>query len=575
MKYNYQSQVLNLRDLKTEALFSTRDMINRFTVIIGDNVINNLPLGGILDYRQVDLQSHNVRGQLNIDRQFGSDHQLNGLIGGEIRNSVTDVDANTAYGYDDYLKISSQVDYVNRYPIFGGLASNQSIPFRDNYSQSVDRFVSLYANASYRYLDRYTLSASARRDASNLFGVATNNKWKPLWSIGAKWDVHKEKFYKIGFIPSMSLRTTYGYSGNVNNSVPAVVTIDYQSYLSTLGGNKFAYLQNAPNAELRWENTSQFNIAIDFVLKNNRLSGTLEYYIKKSKDLISIMDSDPTIGFNYIIGNSANVKNIGWELLMNSSNIEGVFSWNTNLLFSSNKNVLTKYLLKTNSFGTAVNGSMIPDGPGYPLNSLFSFIWKGLESQNGDPLGYYNGEESKDYVNINKPISLDELYFHGSLLPQYFGNIRNVFAYKGILLGFNISGQFDYYFRRSTIDYSQLLSTRGLIGHGDYGLRWQKSGDELKTTIPSSIYPSNSNRDRFYQYSEATVEKGDHIRLQDLNLTYTLKGRNNALKDAKITCYVNNLNWVLWKATKSDLDPLYNNRIPAPRNIAIGFTTNF
>lgn len=575
VKYNYQNQLLESRDLQSEELFSTRDMINRFTVIEPDKIIYNLPMGSVFSSSQTTLQSHNVRGQLNVNHQFGNDHQINGLLGGEIRNSMSNTRAGTSYGYDDYLKISSQVDYVKRHPIYASLASDQSIPFRDSYSNNVDRFVSLYVNAAYQYLNRYTVSGSARRDASNLFGVATNNKWKPLWSVGGKWDIGKENFYNVDFIPALSLRATYGYSGNVNNSVPAVVTISYQSSLSPLGREQYALLQNAPNAELRWESVGQFNLASDFELINRRLSGTIEYYIKNSKDLISIMDTDPTIGFSSIRRNSANLRNIGWEIHLNSKNLNGNNSWLTNISFSSNKNKLTKYLYKTNYFDDAVTGSTIPLEPGFPLNSLFSYKWFGLDSDNGDPIGYFEGEKSKDYAKINNPASLNDLQFHGNLLPQYFGSLRNTFGYKDFSLSFTLTGQFGYFFRKSTISYSSLLSTNGIIGHGDYASRWKETGDELRTTVPSSIYPVNSNRDWFYQHSEATVEKGDHVRLQDVYFSYTLKSKKEILKKAKISCYANNLNWIVWQATSSSLDPLYQNRIPSPRNIAISFSTSF
>src|SRR5690606_30090068 len=118
-------------------------------------------------------------------------------------------------------------------------------------------------------------------DASNLFGVATNSKWKPLWSAGLKWDVAEEPFFNAGALSSLSVRATYGYSGNVNNTVPAVVTIEYAPFLSNLARANYAFLRNAPNAELRWENVGQLNLGIDLATRNRRLSATFEYYRKR------------------------------------------------------------------------------------------------------------------------------------------------------------------------------------------------------------------------------------------------------------------------------------------------------
>src|SRR3546814_16612416 len=92
--------------------------------------------------------------------------------------------------------------------------------------RAVTRFVSLYANASYTLADRYTVSASERRDASNLFGVATNNKWSPFWSAGLAWNIADEPFYHLPAVQHLKLRTTYGNAGNTDNERPAVTTID-------------------------------------------------------------------------------------------------------------------------------------------------------------------------------------------------------------------------------------------------------------------------------------------------------------------------------------------------------------
>lgn len=575
-KYNYQNQHVYGRSLRSDDLFSTRNIINRFTIIDIDKITRKVPTGSILDESNSILNAHNLRGQLNISRNFSTVHKLHGIVGGEIRHSKIENSANTLYGYDDYLKISSQIDYVNRYPIFGNLASNQTIPYRNTNSASINRFLSVYANASYNYLNRYTISGSARRDASNLFGVNTNNKWKPLWSIGGKWDVSKESFYRSGIVPSLSIRTTYGYSGNVNNSIPAVVTINYLPSLSPLGRNVYANLRDAPNSNLRWENVGQLNLAVDFGLKNGILSGYLEYYDKSANDLIYPVNSDPTTGFSLLNLNSAIVQNKGIELSLNSFNVIREFTWNSKFNISINNNVLKKSLLEVFSYSTIVQGGMVPPLDNYPLNSLFSYKWAGLHPESGDPLGYEEAEVSSNYIRLNSPLSIDELFFHGSLMPKVYGNLMNTLSFRGVSVSFNVTGQFSYYFRRNSINYAGLLSENGMMGHGDYALRWKQSGDERKTNVPSIIYPSNSNRDRFYQYSQATVERGDHVRLQDININYLLTDNNSKiLKNCRFSFYANNLNWVIWKATKMDLDPMYNNMVPAIRNMTLGFTTNF
>src|SRR5690606_28275798 len=146
------------------------------------------------------------------------------------------------------------------------------------------------------YNARYTVSASARRDASNLFGVETNDKWKPLWSIGGSWDVHNESFFKTNALSQLRLRATYGYSGNVATGHPAVTTLEYRG-LSRTGLQPYAIVRNAPNPLLRWEKIGTLNLGLDFTFKGHFLSGSLEYYRKDASDLLSAVDADPTTGF--------------------------------------------------------------------------------------------------------------------------------------------------------------------------------------------------------------------------------------------------------------------------------------
>src|SRR5690606_17531757 len=187
--YQFERQNAIERDLQSDKLFYTRDLINRFTILEDGDATYNIPLGGILDQGHNQLTSHNIRGQLSYSNRFGSDHYLRLLAGAELRDVSIIDKSNRWYGYDDDMRTTTRVDYVTRFPQYAALGPAQTIVFNDFASLASNRFVSVYANGSYSYREKYTVSASARRDASNLFGVATNNKWKPLWSAGLRWDL--------------------------------------------------------------------------------------------------------------------------------------------------------------------------------------------------------------------------------------------------------------------------------------------------------------------------------------------------------------------------------------------------
>lgn len=132
-----------------------------------------------------------------------------------------------------------------------------------------------------------------------------------------------------------------------------------------------------------------------------------------------------------------------------------------------------------------------------------------------------------------------------------------------------------YYFRRSSIAYSSLFGYWS--GHEDFIDRWKQPGDEAHTNVPSMTYPIDPNRDLFYQYSSALVEKGDHIRLQDVRLGYTTSGaflKRIGATDAQVYLYADNLG-IVWKANKSGIDPDYLIGIPMPRTLSLGCKVSF
>src|SRR5690606_30977645 len=327
--------------------------------------------------------------------------------------------------------------------------------------------------------------------------------------------------------------------------------------------------------QLRWENVSTFNAGVDFGLLGNWITGSIEYYRKTSTDLLSIVNADPTTGFNFFTRNSAELRNTGWDITLNTTaNLDKV-RWQGNFMLSVNKNRVVQYLWETTNpsqwvgIGTAV--SPIVGQPAYPI---VSYGFEGLDETTGDPIGYVEGVPSQDYEAINLRGTVDDLVFHGSALPEYYGGFRNTVIWHGFSLSANITYRAGYFFRRNTIDYSTLLSSNGIVGHGDFDARWQAPGDESKTTVPSMVYPANYQRDEFYKNSEATVEKGDHIRLQDLNFSYSIPHRQGLpFKQVKLTLYARNLG-IIWRSNKYNLDPDVR-EIPMPKSLALGLNINF
>ena len=207
---------------------------------------------------------------------------------------------------------------------------------------------------------------------------------------------------------------------------------------------------------------------------------------------------------------------------------------------------------------------------------IYSFKWAGLDPETGDPQVYLGKEMTKDYDHISYDATPEDLLYNGPSLPPYFGSWRNTFSIFGFSIGCNITYKLGYYFRRSSINYVSLFDSWN--GNADFENRWQKPGDEKTTSVPSMPSSPNYSRDFVYNNSSALVEKGDHIRLQDVSLRYHFeKSKNHWLpfNSASVYGYINNLG-ILWRANQFHVDPDYV-FLPYPpsRSYSLGISVQF
>ncbi|WP_316839415.1 SusC/RagA family TonB-linked outer membrane protein [Pedobacter gandavensis] len=576
VKYQYQDQKQDAATYNDVNSFFTRNMINKYTQIdpVTGVVKRIVPLGGIRDFRDNSIITNNLRGQVNYNQLFSTKHELTAIAGAEVRQIKTSGIANRIYGYDESTGASALMDLVNDYPDFISGFTNV-IPGSSNTTGLTGRYVSVYANAAYTYDHRYTVSGSVRRDASNLFGVETRSKWSPLWSVGASWNIDQESFYKDRNLPYLKMRMTYGYSGTIDPSQSAVTTISYDTYLQRYSGLTSAGIYNYGNPTLRWEKVGMFNLGLDFGLQNNRFSGSVEYYHKNAKDLLGPTPVDPLMGYSgYITSNVANMKGKGVDIQLNATVINSPFKWRPSLIMSFNTTEVTEY------YNMNMNGLIADRGGlfaivGKPVYAVYSQRWAGLDAK-GNPQGYLNGEKSIAYNTMNENVKVDELVYNGSATPTMFGSFNHNLSYKNINLSFSISYKFNYYFRKDAMNYASIFS--GSAPTAEYNKRWQNPGDELITDIPSMVYPNSSARSFFYQDAEINVLKADHIRLQYINLSYSLRREDYKrlpVKSLDIFSNISNLG-ILWRANKQHIDPDFGNRsMPAAKTVSFGLRANY
>ncbi|TKC65193.1 SusC/RagA family TonB-linked outer membrane protein [Pedobacter hiemivivus] len=604
--YNYNTGRNEDNSLYRQNSFYMRNLINYFTTSqastdpkTGNPVtpyVRQIPLGGQYTTGLTKSNNQTLRGQLNLNKSWNEKYEISAIAGIDLAQNYSILKTDGYYGYNEStLRSDNKLDYKTMIPIVfaedfsgynGEYIANLSRGFLDNKV----RTFSWYANAAYTFNRRYTFSASVRKDLSSEFGRGTNQKGTPYYSIGGSWNIAAEPFYHSELFPVLTFRSTFGYNGNVNPSILARPLITYSD---VNGDNDLPYAYTSygtgiSNSKLRPEKTGIWNIGLDFGLKGNRLSGSLQYYNKKTTDLLANGELDPSTGYTNITYNTGNLRGYGIDLSLNSLNVQsGLFKWNSNVLFSYNKVKVTKLYAATASLaGSVVSNSSGSYNEGYDLSRVFGYKWAGLDPKTGDPRGYLDGaivtiadnaEGNAAYQGIqNGPLS--SVKYFGSAVPVYYGAIRNTFSYGNFSVSANLMYKLGYYFRRPTsqmVNYSQLNSNIPLIQGIEYQDRWQKPGDELHTNVPSAIFTSsNQNRDNFYRYAEINVLKGDHIRLQELNFSYTIKpGKSWFIKNPRISANVNNLG-IIWKANDQGIDPEVFD-YPNPRSYSFGFSANF
>lgn len=575
--YDYTNDNTQEAILDNADSWYVRNLVNGYTDPVTFN--RGIPVGAYYAPQNATSTTKSYGARVDLNKGWGK-NQVVAVAGVSADELYSITRGSSAYGYDSNLLVYTPYSTTTQYPGFlGGSSSIKNFP---NFAfDNRVRTTSIYANADYTYDQRYDFSASARKDASNLYGATINERGQPFWSAGFKWQIDREAFYHISWLPRAAFRLTYGYNGNTNNQYVAAALV--QSYINPETGTGLENISSIPNPKLGWERTGDLNAGLDLGLKNDRISFGFEYYSKQAKNVISFLPIDYTYGIASSPINSSDIHSYGMEIHLNTVNIKtSHFSWATTVLFSNNRSIVTRNNVTQTYFGNNPELTSMPASPPLTGNDLYGFYaikWAGLDPNTGAARGYLNGQVSESYSKLlSQPVS--QLKYYRSATPVYFGVFSNTFAYKELSVNVLLSYKLGYYFRRSNaIGYYQIAyySTQDVFSSlsPDFNKRWQKPGDELHTNVPALTYPASSVADRVYQYSSVNVLPADNIHLQEININYLIKTPKWPVKNIRVFTQLHNLG-LLWAANKQGLDPdTYQLSAPIPFTIAFGFNTNF
>ncbi|RLD74563.1 MAG: hypothetical protein DRJ07_19520, partial [Bacteroidetes bacterium] len=335
-KGNYNTDQFNTMDLPSHRIrvwdmYADPDV----TDDNADELAYQIPLGTEYRYTKENSYAWDFRNTLTWDKNWNK-HKLNVFAGAEIRKSYFESFSDKEYGYDKQTTTSVP---VNQADFKGGLRRNWN---GDRYYDSFfaagntdDREVSVFSNVGYEFDGRFSVTGSYRIDQKNLFGSDPDFRYKPLWSAGIGWNMSKESFMdNVDFVDRLRLRATYGLTGNASNEFSPYAQAT--NYVSSWGANLYNYLRltQPANDQLKWEETTIINAAVDFAMFKNRLSGSIEFYSKDSQDLLGLRRTDVTNGFSSAWLNYASMTNKGFEVTLNGLIVKtNDFNWNASLNF--------------------------------------------------------------------------------------------------------------------------------------------------------------------------------------------------------------------------------------------------
>ncbi|MEM9679464.1 MAG: SusC/RagA family TonB-linked outer membrane protein, partial [Bacteroidota bacterium] len=576
VKGQYEWERFRREDYSNEDTYKARDLINYFTGISSQNeLIYNIPFGGILDQEESNTNAYYIRAFADYNRVFKNIHEVTALIGTEYSERRFDFRQDRFLGYNEQnAQYNSNINWedlrfgnIEGTPAFGipQMINPSFISARDR------RLVSSFANAAYSYDRRYTITGSFKSDQSNRVG---NNQLDPnyLWSVGGAWNIANESFMDdVSFVNKLKLRGSYGVSGNIHENASSLPILS--PAINFLTGEQSFVLSSFGNSNLTFEDTFESNIGLDFGLFSNRLSGTIEYYNERSKNVLANFSLPNTLGFESVLLNNGEILNQGITVNLNTTNVTtSNFTWSTNFNITYNESEVIAYELSSTNPIDLINsvGGISQSSDhlvGERVGSILSYRFAGLDDL-GKPQ-VFDADGSIVTYNGGAVSSQDALEVSGTTIAPIYGGLTNNFTYKGLSLNILMSFKAGHVFRRPSINYST-SSTSNLAFHRDIANAWVQGSNEntIVPSLPNSQSDLVNINNLFYNLSNELIEDASFVRLRQISLGYDLP------KSAIASLGVERLSFslqardlgLLWTANDAGIDPEF---------IPFGFPSDF
>ena len=542
--------------------------------------LSQLPYGGTKGKAHRDTRmghDQTFETYLNYDLTLAKVHKLSLMAGYSWEERVN----NDGFGVSVYNFYNDQLGFKNL--AYGNFINGMSDV--DSGVEEIVRNISFYGRANYSYDGKYLLQATVRRDGSSVFGA--NNRWGTFPSVSAAWNIAEESFMKDGIFDQLKLRAGYGVSGN------ALGFGAYSAYtlFGLNSGSSFTYngvtyskieaTQNG-NKDLKWETTKMFNVGVDFAFLDSRLSGSIEFYSKKTSDLIWSYDVSTNIyPVGYMNANVGDITNTGIELTINAVPVKTKdFTWQTTVNLAHNKNKVEKLSNKKfsvdykdwgdpNIGGISSNGEVERIKEGESLGTFWTYEWAGY-NEHGQSTYYVHdattGERTGEVTTT--PEKKDKTKV-GCALPKVTYGWNNTLTYKKWALTAFFQGNIGNKIMNATRAH---YSNKALLSAG-------------KNVLADALKDKYFTSDNTYYYpSDRYLENGSFFRLSTLSLAYTFDNLDGWLKSVQVYGTAKNVFTITgYKGLDPDinlggLEPGLDKRetfYPHTRSFILGVKVNF
>jgi iron complex outermembrane receptor protein len=529
----------------------------------GTTVLNDSAKSG---YKRFISPTGTKGGANNQYNQTKSNNVLDAYLNYVKETNAGRFDFTTGYSYQAFK--STGDNFPDR--TFDGTIVNT--PVFTTYLDE-NRLIGIYGRLNYSYKGKYLLTAAIRRDASSRF--AKENRWGNFPSVALGWRIKDEGFLKTAKnLSELKIRVGFGITGQQDG-------IGNYSYIGdySTGGNQSRYQlgntyyntlsPNGYNDNIKWEQTEMYNAALEFGFLNNRISGTLEYYNRNTKDLLNSVSVPAGSNFtNILTANVGTLKNEGVEFSLNTGIVrQKDITWDLAFNVTYNKNTITNLTLSPdpnfvgNQFGGISGGTgqqVLINSIGFPRGAFYAY--KQAYTKSGDPIDGLFADLDRDGT-----INEKDLYRYKQVDPVVFLGVSSNFSYKKFSAGFVMRGNVGNYLYNNVN--SSTATQRNIINP----LRFINNASR---NVLSSNFSGNGSQ---YYLSDYYIENASFLRMDNINIGYNVGKVFNNKADLRIGANIQNA-FVITKY--SGLDPevsggIDNNLYPRPRVYVLTIGLNF